>query len=269
MTVQSATSAAEPVPWWASFFADDLYLESDLDLLDPHLTAQMVDAVAALVPTGRLLDLACGPGRHSVPLSARGYDVTGVDISDEYLARARRRAASAGQSASFAKADMRDLSAFPDGSFDAVVSLHTSVGFFDSAEQNSRVFAEAARVLRPGGRLLVDVVNRDWLLQQVGEAFAVAGGECVKRTYDDSRPTVYLHEERFDPVSSRVRWTVKEIGGRGRSSAADYRVYSVHEIVELCTRHGLLVEALHGGYDLRPFTALAEHIVCLAIRRDG
>ncbi|PDQ34144.1 MAG: hypothetical protein B5766_13005 [Candidatus Lumbricidophila eiseniae] len=250
--------------WWASFFADDLYPESDLEFLDPALTAEMVAAVRSLIPAGRLVDLACGLGRHSIPLSRAGYTVTGVDLSDGYLSRARDAANEAGQSIRFIKSDMRDLSVLFDSSVDAVISLHTSLGFFETSAENSRVLQEAARVLTPGGLLLVDVMNRDWFLRQTSEVFAVETGDYVIRNYDDSRPAVYLHEERFDPLTSRIQWTVKEVGSAGRRSSADYRVYSVHEIVEQCHQLGLNVEAVCGGYDLSPFTVFAEHIICLA-----
>lgn len=252
--------------WWSSFFANDLYLESDLEFLDPTLTGQMVRAVQGLIPTGRLLDLACGPGRHSIPLSEAGYTVTGVDLSDDYLARARRAAEQANQSIRFIKSDMRDLAAIPDSSVDAVISLHTSFGFFATPAENARVVQEAVRVLAAGGLLLIDVMNRDWFLRQTSEVFAAEVGEHIIRNYDDSRPIVYLHEERFDALTSRIRWTVKESGGQGRTSSADFRTYSAHEIIEQCQQLGLHLEGVYGGYDLSPFSVSSEHIIYLARR---
>lgn len=250
--------------WWISFFAGDLYTRSDLEFLEPALTRQMVACIQALIPRGRLLDLACGPGRHSVPLSQAGYQVTGIDLSEAYLESARQRARSAGQAVEFLRADMRDLSMLPGRSFDAIISMHTSLGFFGSDDENARVWSEVARVLRPGGHLLVDVLNRDWFLHQSGDALAGDAAGHVVRSYDDSGPVIYLHEERFTPLTSRIRWTVREAGGSGRVVTADYRAYSVHEIVGLCGQQGLLVDAVYGGYDRSPFTVFAEHIICLA-----
>lgn len=249
-------------PWWITFFRGDLYTEGDTDFGDKTLTEAMVDCAASLLDQGpgtRLLDLACGPGRHSLPLSRRGFLVTGVDTAEAYLEAARRQADTG--KARFLRADMRDLSALADGSFDAVASLHTSFGFFPARAENLRVLREARRVLVPGGRLLLDVLNRDWFLRQAPEP--APPGDYVVRSYDERPSAVYLHEERFDPVTSRITWTITETAGR-RSATASYRTYSAHELAELAGEAGFRVTALFGDYDRSPFHLTAPHVICLA-----
>ncbi|MFI0975575.1 class I SAM-dependent methyltransferase [Streptomyces sp. NPDC021093] len=278
MTTQEATQAAtqeatQPTPWYAEFFgANDLYTDSDIEYQDPGLTREMVDCVTALVPPDshpRLLDLACGTGRHSVPLAAAGYRVTGVDQSPHYLAQAARRADHAHSTgAVFTRADMRDLSAFADGGFDTVVNLHTSFGFFATEEEELQVLREVRRVLAPGGRFVIDVINRDAFLRQTSEVFgAHPRDRFVIRTYDDSTGRTFLHEEIFDPLTSRISWTVTEPAAPGapvRTSTADYRVFSAHELTGLLRRAGFTCEAVYGDYARTPFTIHAPSIVVVA-----
>ncbi|WP_441248086.1 DUF4178 domain-containing protein [Kitasatospora sp. McL0602] len=257
--------------WWSEFFGA-IYTDSDIEYQDPVLTEAMVACVGRLVPVGghpRLLDLACGTGRHAVPLAAAGYRVTGADLSADYLRQAGARAAAAGRAVDLVRTDMRDLSVFPDGSFDAVTNLHTSFGFFHDAADDQRVLDEVRRVLAPGGRLLIDVINRDAFLRQTSEVFGVPEDQFTIRTFDTSTGRTFLHEEVFDPLTSRIRWTVTEPGPGGRSSTADYRVFSAHELLAMVRAAGLVVESVHGDYELSPFTVHSPSIVCLASAPTG
>ena len=84
----------------------------------------------ALPPEGRILDLACGYGRIAVPLARRGFQVTGLDLSKPLLAIARERAAQAGVTVEWRRADMRDIPSEWSGQFDAVISIWNSFGYF-------------------------------------------------------------------------------------------------------------------------------------------
>lgn len=258
---------------WVNDFFTDIYTDSDLELRDARTTDAMVRCVTGALglPAGSaLLDLACGTGRHSVPLSGAGYTVTGVDLMEPYLERARARADAAGSTARFVRADMRDLSALPQRSFDAVVSLHTSFGFFDTDEANLAVLQQIRGLLAPGGRLLIDVMNRDWFLSQSGESFGVEAHEFVVRNFDVDGPVTYLYEEHFSPLTSRIRWHIRTMGPTPeRSAAADYRIYSAHELCALLSRAGLLVDSLYGDYDLSSFHVHSPHLIITARPASG
>jgi ubiquinone/menaquinone biosynthesis C-methylase UbiE len=256
---------AHPDSWHRTFFTD-LYTHFDPEFRDGDLTRTMVEFVnrqLAAAPGRDVLDLACGTGRHSVPLAGLGYRVTGVDLNACYLAQARTRAEGAGQDVRFVESDMRDLGALGSGSQDAVLSLHTSFGFFRNEDDNARVLREARRVLRPGGLLLIDVTNRDWFLHQSPETFGVGADEFVIRTFDSSTGTTYLHEELFDPRTSRIRWSVTAMGAT-ESAVADYRVYSAHELAGICEGTGFQVDSFLGGYGAEPFHPHAPQLICIA-----
>src|SRR5207237_6807952 len=107
-----------------------------------------------LAPGARVLDLACGHGRHSARLARRGFDVTGLDVSASSLELARETE----PAAEYVEGDMRELP-FEDASFDAAINLFTAFGYFDDEAADQRVLHEVARVLRSGASFLLDTVH--------------------------------------------------------------------------------------------------------------
>ncbi len=120
------------------------------DEVDERQT-ELVWRLLGLEPGAEVLDVACGHGRIANRLAARGAVVTGLDADPFFLARARE----ADSSAEYVEGDMRALR-FADASFDAVVLWFTSLGYFDD-EGNRAVLRELRRVLRPGGRAVLDL----------------------------------------------------------------------------------------------------------------
>lgn len=255
--------------WWVTFF-DELYRVSDLDAQPGARTRQQVECVREalrLKPGARVLDLACGTGRHAVLLAEMGFQVTGVDLNRDYLSQAQRRAAASGVALEVVCTDMRDLSAIASGRFDAVISMYTSFGFFADPGDNLRVLGEVGRVLAKRGTLLLDVLNRDWLLRTFGPSdFAHRSGEFAIRDYEVSDATVYLHENAFQPATSMLRWTITEAGSPGQNITANFRVYSFHEVRDLLGRAGFDVVEAFGDYDRRPFQIFSPRIICCARR---
>ena len=144
---------------------------------------------------GRLVDLGCGTGRHLLHFAARGYDVTGVDLSSEMLGVAREKLAGEGLSATLVRADICDLGVLADASFDYALCMFSTLGMIGPNELRRRVVREAHRVLRGGGifashvhnRLhnLLGVEGRRWLRWNRAEAASggVELGDKVIRGY--------------------------------------------------------------------------------------
>ena len=109
---------------------------------------------------GRLVDLGCGTGRLLIPLARRGWWVLGVDLSPEMLARACDKAAEVGVEVSLLRANLVDLGAIAPASFDHAICLFSTLGMVMGHAARRRVVAEAARIIRPGGRFVLHVHNR-------------------------------------------------------------------------------------------------------------
>jgi D-alanine-D-alanine ligase len=152
--------------WWRMVF-DELYLKIDGDLFENERnTRAEVDAIVAaagLRPSDRVLDLCCGQGRHSLELARRGFrGVTGLDQSGYLIGLARHRARAANLEVSFLEGDAR-CTQIAEASFDCVVILGNSFGYFERAEDDAQLLRQARLALHESGRLVLDLVDVDWL----------------------------------------------------------------------------------------------------------
>ena len=123
--------------WWQTIF-DEKYLATYLDIVTPKLTALQIKFLKrVLKKKSRVLDLACGYGRHTISLAASGYEMTGLDYSETFLRLARQEVAKQKLKVDFVKGDMRRFDF--DYQFDAVISMFTSFGYFKSEADDLKV----------------------------------------------------------------------------------------------------------------------------------
>lgn len=152
--------------WWREIFNAN-YLRTDGDVVeDPDITKNEIDFFLSLLNSSRnadILDLCCGQGRHSLELARRGFsNLSALDRSHYLITKARKQARTEGLSVNFREGDARKLP-YPADSFDFVLLPGNSFGYFETNEDDRRVLAEAFRVLRPGGKILLDITDGDYL----------------------------------------------------------------------------------------------------------
>jgi D-alanine-D-alanine ligase len=152
--------------WWRTIF-NALYLKTDADVVDDqNITLREVDLfseILKLSPEDKILDLCCGQGRHSLELARRGFqNVEGVDRSHYLIQKAKSQTKREGLKVKFREGDARKLP-YPPDTFDAVMILGNSFGYFETAQDDLRVLKEVFRVLKPWGRVLVDVADGEYL----------------------------------------------------------------------------------------------------------
>jgi SAM-dependent methyltransferase len=196
-------------------------------------------AIRLLGLTGdeRVLDIACGYGRHAINLALRGFRVVGLDLNAYFLSLAARRAADAQVPALFARGDMRRLPF--RGSFDAAACLGGSFGQFATEDEDLSLLQEALQALKPGGKFLLDVGNRDGILSRF-----------IGKDWDELEDgTVILHERRWDSLLGRVEGKDVVVGpdGRRREYQHSMRLYGAPEISSILRRAGFDVLALYGS----------------------
>ncbi len=154
--------------WWRTLF-NATYLKTDGDVVEnarntARETQSLIHSVG-LRRQDRILDLCCGQGRHCLELARRGFQhVVGVDRSAFLIRLARRRAARVRPAPAFHEGDARRLP-FEEGSFDCVAVLGNSFGYFEKEEEDRGVLHEIRRVLAPGGRVALDLVDGVWMLR--------------------------------------------------------------------------------------------------------
>lgn len=229
-----------PAEWFRDWFGR-AYLE-----LYPHRDEEeAVRAVAlyreraGLAAGARVLDLACGAGRHLQRLRAAGLRAVGIDLSAPLLDAARTRP---GVDGSLIRADMRGLP-FANGTFDGLVNFFTSFGYFLTPEEDIEVLQEVRRVLRPGAPFLMDYLHAAWVIDRLDpESVGEINGTPVRQT----------RWVEGDQVVKRI-----EIGGTGGREPEIYhervRLYSPEALRRLLREQGLEATKTFGSYDGAPF----------------
>jgi len=152
--------------WWRRIF-NSIYLKTDADVIDDQrITKTEVDLfseILKLSPGEKILDLCCGQGRHSLELTRRDFrDVEGLDRSHYLIQKAKTSAKKESLSVKFREGDARKLPYLPD-TFDVVMILGNSFGYFETIQNDLEVLKEVLRVLKPWGRVLVDIADGEYL----------------------------------------------------------------------------------------------------------
>lgn len=127
----------------------------------PFIEAQLAQAGA-----GRVLDVACGTGKHAIALAKRGYEVVGVDVSAGMVGRAQENAAAEGTAVDFYRAGFGEVSGAVEGMFDAVLCLGNSLPHVLTREALAVTCQDLSSVLRPQGLLLLQIRNHDRILSE-------------------------------------------------------------------------------------------------------
>jgi ubiquinone/menaquinone biosynthesis C-methylase UbiE len=214
--------------------------------------AERFAAEARLQAGQRALDVGCGPGALTAQLVERlgPHAVVAVDPSTPFVAAARAR---------FPDVDVRAATAeqlpFPDDSFDAAINLFSSLGYLGD-EEDTRVLAEIRRVLRPGARLVVELLHRDRLVR----GFA----EQDWRLLGEGR--LLLEQRTFDAAAGVAQTTQTLIDGAGgrESRTFSVRVYSATELVAMLGRAGFTDARAYGDLDGSPF-GVDTRLVAVAV----
>jgi SAM-dependent methyltransferase len=235
--------------WFEDWFGQE-YLE-----LYPHRDAaeaqRAVDLIRRVLdgrPVNRVLDLACGAGRHSRALVRLAW-TTGLDLSGAMI----RVAQSEVPEVPFVQGDMRGLP-YRDAAFGLVVNLFTSFGYFENDAQHLRVISEVARVTRRGGTFVLDFLNADFV-----RATLVAEDETRV-----GERTMVQHRR----LSSNGRYVEKQIEllPGGRKYFERVRLYNAEELETMLEECGFKVEMRFGNYDGAPYAAGSPRTIFFSTR---
>jgi SAM-dependent methyltransferase len=237
---------------WDAFFSDFYLRAYAADEQSEQAESQALGAakLAGAEPDAELLDVPCGFGRHSVPLGRAGYKVTGVDRSAALLEEARRRTGHE-RRPKLVQADYRELP-FADASFDAALNLFTSLGYL-GIEEDTRVLAEIGRVLRPGGRLVLETMHRDLLVLRWSESNWRLMGEG----------RLLLEQRTFDAASGIATTSMTLIDGSGERESRTWsvRVYAITELLAMLDGAGFADVKTYGDFDGGAFAPSTRAVI--------
>jgi len=247
---------AVPTNWYENFFSG-LALDLWRKAISPRQTTAEADFISDRLGCSagaHLLDVPCGNGRLSFELARRGYRVTGVDISDEFIAEARSLIAAACSDPSteadgtdptprieFILADMRFIEG--EAIYDGAYCFGNSFGFLEYSDME-KFLNGVARALKPGARFVIESGMAAESILTKFEAEASHQVEDIQMTIREQ----YLAEESC--IDSEY---IFERDGRVESGKAKHWIYTVAEIRRMLAANGFVVREIYGSLDRKPF----------------
>lgn len=238
------------LPWYDRFFSHEYLAFDD----HPHtaLEVDFLHNVLSLPPNARLLDLGCGYGRHAIPLAQKNLTVVGLDRSPVLIAKAQSLAQQQHEAPVFLRADVRAIPFFE--TFDAVISMFSSLGYFEDENENFLVLQNIADTLSPGGKLLIETANRDFIIRH----------NLPVQVYHPEG-VLLIEEREFDALTSRSLVDVTIVqNGEETHLHHSIRLYTPTELDMLLASVGLATIAVWGDFHGDDLTIDSPHLILLA-----
>jgi 2-polyprenyl-3-methyl-5-hydroxy-6-metoxy-1,4-benzoquinol methylase len=242
--------------WWEDFFSG-LWLDAQRQTKtneQTRLEADFIAKVLQLAPRSKVLDVPCGEGRHSIEMAARGHQVTGVDITQDFLDDAKRKVAELKLEIAWEHRDMRDLPWREV--FDGVYCFWGSFGYFDN-NGNEDFIRAVSRVLKPGARLLLDTHITETLLPKLfqGRGWKRVGNITV------------LEDRKYDHClgQTNTEWTLLQ-GSKVFKKSTSIRLYTYRELCLLLERSGFANFGGYGSLSSEPFRLGSPRLYLVATK---
>ena len=235
-------------------FEVDDYMYFYSEVLTDQRAETEVAALVTLLGLDRplkILDLACGFGRHTNRLAALGHIMTGVDLTPGFLEIARRDAHQKHLSVNYQQADMRYITF--KGEFDCVLLLFTAFGYFSDYE-NLQVLKNIYDALIPGGRLIFDMHNRDVFLKTMYPFFVA-----------EKEGNLMIDRMSFDSLNGRsINKRIVIRDGVRKDKPFSIRLYNPNEISDLLVQAGLVLEHLYADWQGSEISPESRRMVVIA-----
>ena len=241
---------SQEADWFEEWFGED-YLRI-YQHRDESEAERAIELIAAHLPGSQIrgvLDLACGAGRHSKPLCERWWTV-GLDLSAALLRVARRDA----PDAPYVRADMRELP-FADESFDLVVNLFTSFGYFEDDREHARVLARVRDAMKPEGTLVIDFLNASQVRRNL-----VPYDERVENGVTIEQSRTITPDDRFVEKTIRLR-------EKGREYVERVRLLSAGDLERMLETAGFDVVHCFGDYTGARWSENSPRTILFASRK--
>ncbi|MCS1351783.1 class I SAM-dependent methyltransferase [Mechercharimyces sp. CAU 1602] len=240
-------------PWYEKSFGEDYLLV--YRHRDQVHASKEIDAICTWMELGggeTVLDLCCGTGRHSIELAHKGLHVTGMDLSTTLLRHGRR--CNQHENVHYVQGDMRKVP-FADHSFDAVMNLFTSFGYFIEDHENSKVLTEIKRVLKPGGKFVIDFLNRYSVEKHL-----------IPESRRQEEDTLIVEERKIEGPFVHKKITVTDNEGT-RTYQERVKMYTRDEMVQMMGQAGLAIDAVYGDYEGKMYKEESARMIFVGTAR--
>jgi|SRR5438552_5313449 len=255
--------------WWRHIF-NALYLKTDGDVVDDDTITQyeidMFTGLLELQKEDAILDVCCGQGRHCFELFKRGFiNVEGIDRSAFLIAKARNKSRLNNYVITFKEGDARKLP-YPESNFDAVTILGNSFGYFQSSEEDIKVLQSVLYVLKPKGKILLDVADGNYLKSN----FTARSWEWINRNY-------FVCRERSLSANNKKLISREVITHTGKGVIADQfyaeNLYSENDLQSLLHKAGFVNITMHSSLKInsqrnQDLGMMANRLIITAYKKD-
>ncbi|MBT4485384.1 MAG: class I SAM-dependent methyltransferase [Candidatus Latescibacteria bacterium] len=237
--------------WYENYFGPD-YLKIDIQK-NTKKEVSFIRSIFKLNRGTKLLDVACGYGRHLVPLIESGIDVVGCDLSQFMLKKSATRLKENGKKKQ--KLILCDNRALPfRHTFDFACNMFNSFGYFEREDDNFKVLKSIAQALKPGGLFLLDLLNRDFFLHSFHQ-----------KDWFENNGAFILEKKWFDSVNNRSEIDVTVLDKHGkRMYHHSIRLYSYTELTMLLEAAGFTILSVFGGFNGEDFDWFHDRMLILS-----
>ena len=256
--------------WWKTFFkpiTGEIMFKSREGKTAKQEVKQILSQIDAHGKL-KILDLCCGEGRHSIVLAKMKHDVTGLDFSKDFLAVATKKSKRAKVNIKFVRGDMKLTSKyFPKNSFDLVVSLFNSFGYFDKRSDDFETIKEINKILKPDGFLIINTLHAGGVKVRLNKPLSTG--------YEVQRNVFMIDQVSFDPKKMKTHAIWKIIDVRKKNKVKIFRgsfqqnIYSHQEMKEMLKTAGFSVVKTWGMLPGGEFKKNSWHQTVLAQKTEG
>jgi SAM-dependent methyltransferase len=245
----------------AEWFENELFWSEMYPFMFPeerfHLAEEHIEKILALVDykDGVVLDLCCGPGRHSITLAKLGIKVTAVDRSEFLLNKAKAEAAKLNLEIEFILEDMRRF--VRKDAFSLVLNIFTSFGYFDNKEDDLKVLLNAYDSLLPGGAILIDMLGKESLARKYQPTSSTQGL--------DGSLLIERHEISEDWTRVQNEWILVK-AEEAKTFKFKIRLYSGQELKDLLRTAGFEQVKVYGDFDGNEYGINAHRLIAVGRR---
>lgn len=229
--------------WYKDWFADPRYIElyGHRDEIEADELVTLIEETIGVDKECRVLDVACGAGRHLIAFARRGYtNLSGQDLSPTLIEEAKREAGTC--PINFSVRDMRDP--IPER-YDLILNIFTSFGYFATDDENEHIIANCGEALSPGGHFVLDYLNTPYVIAHlIGEDERILESSTHVRQKREIRDGRVIKHITFDD---------------GTEFIESVRLYTHEELMQMFDRARLQIKATYGSYTGEPYDAARSH----------